>query len=59
MKQLRITFIFKDQYSRGEWLRRTCIMDSVENCIEWYGLEEDGVDYKILNIETVGDKKND
>lgn len=49
MKQ--ITFEYRDEYTRGEWRKQTCIVSSVEQCIEIYGL--DTIEYRILNVEEI------
>ena len=48
----KITFEYCDAYSRGEWRKQTCVMDSVGQCIKVYGLGID-CDYRILSVEKV------
>ena len=50
---LKITFEYRDAWSVGEWRKQTCIMSSVEKCIEMYGLGKD-CEYRILEVEEVG-----
>lgn len=45
-----IVFEFKDAYSHGKWIRRDCVVSSLEQCIKIYGLGDD-CDYKILLVE--------
>lgn len=49
---LKISFEYKDQYTNGEWSKQTCVMESVKECIEFYGLGVD-CEYRITNIEEV------
>lgn len=49
---LRITFRYKDEYSKGKWRTQSCTMSSVEECIKVYGLGID-CEYEILNVEEV------
>ena len=49
---LKITFEYRDAWSVGEWCKQTCIMSSVEKCIEMYGLGKD-CDYRILEVEEI------
>ena len=48
----KITFKYKDAYTRGEWKTQTCEMESVEECIKWYGLGVD-CEYEIISVEDV------
>ena len=50
-KLKRIVFEFKDEYTKGEWRRRECIVRSLEECKRIYGLDE--CEYRILEIEEV------
>lgn len=49
---LKITFMYRDKLSKWEWVRQSCIMSSVKNCIDIYGLGVD-CDYRILSVEEV------
>lgn len=49
---LRITFEYRDEWSKGEWKQQQCIMSSVEKCKEWYGLGID-CEYRIIKVEEV------
>lgn len=46
-----IKFRYMDEYSRGEWSYQECIVNSVRECIEIYGLNE--CTYEILSVEDV------
>ena len=47
---LHIKFKYRDEYSHGEWLEQECVMSSVRECIEWYGLGVD-CEYEIISVE--------
>ena len=47
-----IEFEYKDNYTHGEWRKQSCIMESVEECIKWYGLGTD-CEYRIINVREV------
>ena len=47
---LKITFRYRDKYSRWEWREQTCIVNSVEECKRIYGLGVD-CDYQIIDVE--------
>jgi len=49
---LKIKFKYRDDYSHGEWREQMCIVDSVKECIEIYGLGID-CEYEIISIERV------
>lgn len=49
---LHIVFEYKDKYSGDSWCRQECCMDSVNDCIKWYGLGVD-CEYRILEVEEV------
>lgn len=48
-----IKFRYKDRYTKGNWAYQECTMNSVRECIEWYGLEFDCDDYEILSVEEI------
>ena len=48
-----IVFEYKDELSHDEWKQQECIVHSVKECIELYGLEEVDVDYHIISVEDV------
>jgi hypothetical protein len=47
---LEISFEYRDAFSHGEWRRQSCLMPSVEDAVRVYGLDEDDVDYRILDV---------
>ncbi len=47
---VRIVFQYKDEMSKGEWREQECVMPSVRDCIEWYGLGVD-CEYRIISVE--------
>lgn len=52
---LRIKFKYQDQYTKpGEWSEQECVVDSIKECIELYGLDQPGVRYKIISVKEVG-----
>ena len=51
---LKIKFKYKDQYSQGKWNEQECIVSSIQECKEIYGLDKDPCcEYKIISIENV------
>lgn len=50
-KMLKITFRYRDTWSNFEWKTQHCTVESVEECIRIYGLNE--VEYEILKVEEV------
>lgn len=50
---LHIVFEYCDEYSCGEWNRQECVVRSLKECKELYGLGSD-CDYRIISIEEVG-----
>lgn len=48
---LKIKFRYKDEYSNGEWNEQECIVSSLKECKEIYGL--DYCEYQIISIEEV------
>lgn len=49
---LHIVFEYRDRYSNGKWNRQECTCNSVQECIDWYGLGVD-CEYRILSVEEV------
>lgn len=47
---LEIKFKYRDALSNWEWREQYCVMPSVEDCIEIYGLGKD-CDYEILSVK--------
>jgi hypothetical protein len=54
---LHIVFRYKDAYSHGEWRKQECTTTSVNKCIEFYGLNEPGCQYEILEVTEISSKK--
>ena len=48
---VKIKFRYRDEDSYPNWSNQECIMDSVKDCIEIYGLDE--CEYEILSVEEV------
>ena len=49
---VKVVFEYMDRYTNGEWNRQRCIVESVEECKEIYGLGID-CDYRIISVEEV------
>ena len=49
---VRVKFEYADAMSNWEWRKQECEMESVEKCIEWYGLGVD-CEYRIISVEEV------
>lgn len=50
---LSISFKFRDDYSGDYWLYRHCLMKSLDECIDIYGLNDPDVEYEILDVREV------
>jgi len=46
---LHIKFRYRDEYSNGEWNEQECIVRSVKECKELYGLDE--CEYQIIEVK--------
>jgi len=51
-KMLKIKFKYRDEYSKGEWNEQECIVRSLKECKELYGLGID-CEYQIISIEKI------
>ena len=51
----RIKFRYKDQFSRGEWKEQECIVESLQECKELYGLNVD-CEYELISVECLDDE---
>lgn len=51
---LRIEFEYRDEMSRLEWRRQSCTCRSVEEAKRFYGLGEDGCEWRIVSVEEEG-----
>ena len=49
---LKIKFKYKDEYSNGEWKEQECIVRSLKECKELYGVGID-CEYQIISIEEI------
>lgn len=49
---LHIKFKYRDNYSNGEWREQECIVRSLQECKELYGLGID-CEYQIIEIKEV------
>lgn len=49
---LKIKFKYRDKYNYPRWSEQECIMNSLKECIEFYGLGID-CEYEIISIEQV------
>jgi len=52
MVRVRVKFKYKDAYTRGNWSEQECVVRSVAECKEIYGLGVD-CDYEIISVENV------
>ena len=52
---LSISFKFRDDYSGDRWLYRHCLMESLDECIDIYGLNDPDVEYEILDVREVNE----
>ena len=48
---VKIKFRYKDEYTNGEWREQECIVNSLKECKEIYGLDE--CEYQIISIEEI------
>jgi hypothetical protein len=47
---VKVKFEYQDEYTNGEWRQQECIVSSVKECKELYGLGID-CDYRIISVE--------
>ena len=47
----RITFRYRDSYSNWEWRTQYCTVESVEECVRIYGLNNSDVEWEIIKVE--------
>ena len=50
---LSITFKYKDYLSKGEWRTQHCTVESVNECIRIYGLDDDDIDWELISVEEI------
>lgn len=48
---IKIKFKYRDEYNYPNWSEQECIVQSLKECKEWYGL--DTCEYQIISIEEV------
>ena len=48
---LHIKFKYRDDYSYPNWNEQECVVSSVKECIELYGLQY--CEYQIISVEEV------
>ena len=48
---LHIKFKYQDEYTKGEWSYQECYVNSIQECISFYGLND--CRYEILSVEKV------
>jgi len=48
---LNITFKYADSLSNYEYRTQHCNVDSIEECIRIYGLDEPGVEFEFIDIQ--------
>lgn len=49
---VEVMFKYKDKYTDGRWNSQKCVVESVDKCIELYGLGVD-CEYKIISVKEV------
>lgn len=47
---VKVKFEYRDEMSKGEWREQECIVSSVKECKEIYGLGID-CEYRIISVE--------
>lgn len=47
----KIVFRYRDEFNYPNWSEQECVVESLKQCIEWYGLNE--CEYEIISIEEV------
>ena len=48
-----ITFKYADAMSNWEWRTQHCTVESIDECIRIYGLNESGVEYEIIEVKEI------
>ena len=54
----RITFKFKDRYTNGKWITQHCTVETLDKMIQIYGLNEDDVEWELVEIEELKNEKS-
>ena len=47
---LDITFKYKDWLSKGDWRTQHCTVNSINECIRIYGLNDPDVEYEFIEV---------
>lgn len=47
---VKVKFRYKDSLSNGQWNEQQCVVSSVQECIDIYGLGID-CEYEIISVE--------
>ena len=47
---VKVTFKYRDALSNGKWNEQSCVVSSVQECINIYGLGID-CEYEIISVE--------
>ena len=47
----RITFKYADAMSNWQWRTQSCVVESLRECINIYGLDAGDVEWEIVSIE--------
>lgn len=50
---LKITFRYKDALSKWEWRTQSCVVETIHECIEIYGLNQGDVEYEIISVDQI------
>ena len=53
---LHIVFKYRDYYTCPNWKTQECVVNSIKECIELYGLGKD-CDYEIISVEEIKDSE--
>ena len=48
---LHITFKYKDWRSKGQWNVQQCTVESINEFIRIYELDDDNVDWELISVE--------
>lgn len=49
---VKVKFQYRDEYSNGKWNEQECVVSSIKQCKEIYGLGVD-CEYRIVSVEEV------
>ena len=51
-----VKFQYRDDFSNGEWREQECVVNTVKECKEIYGLGVD-CDYRIISVKNIQKEK--